>query len=247
MGNENSKRNIDNKSSQITNNSEDNRAEVVKMNNIFNTMLKDYKISNKSHETYFDEREIDEFSKSDNFGMLSGKQLKSINAVETKEELGRGAFGVVIKAQCPINNLDMAVKKIPITEASGDTMAKIKNEVFHLQLLRHDNIVSYYGYLRTKNFLKICMEYIKEGSIERYLNNGETLSEKTVAEYTREILKGLRYLHYNAIIHKDIKPDNILGGLYNGIKLADFGSAKRIIDMMKSYKGTLNYTAPEVS
>lgn len=75
------------------------------------------------------------------------------------------------------------------------------------------------------------------------------LKEAVVKKYTKQILNGLRYLHYNEVIHRDLKAANVLVDRAGVCKLSDFGTAKIVSEMgseSNSLKGTVNWMAPEV-
>ena len=81
--------------------------------------------------------------------------------------------------------------------------------------------------------------------IEKYA----PLSERLVSVYTKQILMGLEYLHYHNVIHRDIKGGNVLVDRFGTCKLADFGTAKVVLESgekPKSLTGTANWMAPEV-
>ena len=73
------------------------------------------------------------------------------------------------------------------------------------------------------------MEYVPGGSIRNLLNQFEAFDERLVKIYTRQMLEGLKYLHDNGIIHRDLKCANVLVDNMGVIKLSDFGASKRII------------------
>lgn len=77
-------------------------------------------------------------------------------------------------------------------------------------------------------------EYCPGGDLLTLIEQDKALPEKTVKTFIREILQGLQYLHSNGIIFVDLKPANILINEYGNLKLADLGSAKRLIDMAHS-------------
>ena len=81
------------------------------------------------------------------------------------------------------------------------------------------------------------------------INKFGPLSEEVVRQYTRQILKGLRYLHFNEVIHGDLKAANVLVDRKGICKLADLGTAKKVREIKSdanSLKGTVHWMAPEV-
>lgn len=130
--------------------------------------------------------------------------------------LGAGAFGSVYEG---LNNLTgevFAVKQVHLTknEALKGRVAEhikaLEAEVAVLQQLSHENIVQYHGTQRTEDNLNIFLEYVAGGSIASLLQNFGALEESVVRLYTKQILRGLEYLHNRKIMHRDIKGANIL-------------------------------------
>ena len=96
-----------------------------------------------------------------------------------------------------------------------------------LSQLNHQNIVRYYGHSLKDDTFNIFIEFIAGGSIQSLVKKYGSLNERLIQIYTKQILKGLEYLHVNKIVHRDIKGGNILVDRNGVCKLADFGNAKR--------------------
>ncbi|XP_055297520.1 dual specificity mitogen-activated protein kinase kinase dSOR1-like [Sitodiplosis mosellana] len=166
--------------------------------------------------------------------------------LEKLGELGSGSGGVVMKVRHIPTQLIMARKMIHI-----DLKPQVKKQIIRELKVLHDcnfpHIVGFYGAFQADNEISICMEYMDGGSLDLILKRSGRIREPILGKITLAVLKGLTYLHdQHAIMHRDVKPSNILVNSSGEIKLCDFGVSGQLIDSMaNSFVGTRSYMSPE--
>ncbi|XP_068649386.1 mitogen-activated protein kinase kinase kinase 17-like [Aristolochia californica] len=144
--------------------------------------------------------------------------------------VGSGSFGIVSLAMNKCNGELFVVKSAP----SGNAMQCLEKEASILENLNSPHVVRCLGHALSeeangvKNF-NIFMEYMAGGSLSDVSDKfGGILDESVIRLYTREILQGVAYLHRSGIVHSDLKCKNVLLGSSGNVKLADFGSARKL-------------------
>ncbi|KAM7257958.1 hypothetical protein ACFE04_013699 [Oxalis oulophora] len=163
---------------------------------------------------------------------------------EKGDLLGSGSLGSVYQG-ITHDGVFFAVKEVPLLNQGNQSIDLLEQQIAMLSQFEHENIVLYYGTQRDESTLHIFLELMTRDSLV-HLYQQSTLSESQVSTYTRQILHGLKYLHDQHVVHRDVKCANILVHANGSLKLADFGLAKagNINDVR--LKGTAYWMAPEV-
>ncbi|XP_052792827.1 dual specificity mitogen-activated protein kinase kinase 1-like isoform X2 [Mya arenaria] len=161
-------------------------------------------------------------------------------------ELGAGNGGVVMKVLHRPTSLVMARKLIHL-----EIKPAIRNQIIReLKVLHECNspyIVGFYGAFYSDGEISICMEYMDGGSLDLILKKAGRIPEPILGKVTASVLKGLIYLREkHSIMHRDVKPSNILINSRGEIKICDFGVSGQLIDSLaNSFVGTRSYMSPE--
>eukprot|EP01059_Diplonema_ambulator_P009796 TRINITY_DN19772_c0_g1_i1.p1 TRINITY_DN19772_c0_g1~~TRINITY_DN19772_c0_g1_i1.p1 ORF type:complete len:413 (+),score=16.82 TRINITY_DN19772_c0_g1_i1:71-1240(+) len=166
--------------------------------------------------------------------------------------LGQGRHGCVYEG-VDTSGVLIAVKVIECSP-SAVLYQQYKDEVQSLKLLRHENVVQFYGCTHEEGRINIFMEHCPGGSLADLVRRDGPLSIPHIRNYTKQMLRGLAYLHSRGVAHGDIKGANILIGLKGVVKIADIASNRALEAQIaggdtggyNTLIGTPAYLAPEV-
>ncbi len=180
--------------------------------------------------------------------MTNGKIIDG--RYEILEEVGRGGMAIVYLAKCLVLNRYVAIKVLrPEFRNDEDFIKRFKIEAQSAGNLTHPNIVSIYDVGNEGDIEYIVMEYVEGITLKQYLNAKGVLPEKEAVDYAAQICAGLEHAHKKGIVHKDIKPENILITKEGILKITDFGIAKALnqatITTGGHALGSVHYFSPE--
>jgi len=165
------------------------------------------------------------------------------------DKIGEGTYGVVYKAKNRATGQLVALKKIRLeTEAEGVPSTAIR-EISLLKELEHPNVVSLIDVIHTNRKLYLVFEFI-DMDLRKFMDSTvDPMPEDLVRSYIWQLLQGVAYCHSHRVLHRDLKPQNLLVDRNGGIKLADFGLARAFCVPVRMYTHeviTLYYRPPEI-
>lgn len=163
--------------------------------------------------------------------------------------VGEGAYGIVYKCRNKETKEYVAIKKF---KESEDEIVKktMRRELKVLQILKNDNIVEFKQAFKQKGNLYLVFEFIDKNLLELLEQSPTGLSPQLIKNLIFQLCKAVKYLHEQNIIHRDVKPENLLIDNKMNLKLCDFGFARKILnnknENLTDYVATRWYRSPEL-
>eukprot|EP00256_Glycine_max_P068591 XP_025983186.1 serine/threonine-protein kinase TIO [Glycine max] len=164
------------------------------------------------------------------------------------ELVGEGSFGKVYKGRRKHTGQTVAMKFIMKHGKTEKDIHNLRQEIEILRKLKHGNIIQMLDSFESPQEFCVVTEFA-QGELFEILEDDKCLPEEQVQAIAKQLVKALHYLHSNRIIHRDMKPQNILIGAGSVVKLCDFGFARAMSTntvVLRSIKGTPLYMAPEL-
>ncbi len=164
--------------------------------------------------------------------------------------LGKGSFGIVHKA-LDKNGADVAAKRIDFVPQNKKKLPQVLKGLNKLTQLDHENIARIFNVSEQDDTVWVFMELCNQGDLINYLQGGEVVTANEKLKLMLDIAEGVEYLHSKNVVHRDIKPNNILvSGQTPTAKLTDFDHSKfldeyNVTSAMTTNVGTVAFKAPE--
>lgn len=175
-----------------------------------------------------------------------------IGKYEIQGILGKGGMGVVYKAFDPVIRRQVAIKVIAKSalepSALEYTLTRFRHEAQAVGRLTHPRIAAIYDYGEDPHLAYIVMELVNGKSLYHHLRNDAHFELKEIGEIIRQLLDGLGYAHAQGVVHRDVKPPNILVNDDGRIKISDFGIAHidtSTVTQVGEIMGSPGYMSPE--
>jgi tRNA A-37 threonylcarbamoyl transferase component Bud32 len=174
---------------------------------------------------------------------------QTLGAYRIVEQIGRGGMAIVYRAYEPALDRYVAIKVLPQYMAHDPNFAaRFEREARAIARLDHPNILPIYAFGQEAGLTYIVMRYVRAGTLTQIM--GQPLDLKTTAEILRQVGSALHYAHQQGILHRDVKPSNVLMAEGNWALLTDFGLARMMESSDRLTKtgvgiGTPAYMSPE--
>ncbi|XP_072285526.1 cyclin-dependent kinase 16 isoform X3 [Pyxicephalus adspersus] len=164
------------------------------------------------------------------------------------DKLGEGTYATVYKGRSKLTENLVALKEIRLEHEEGAPCTAIR-EVSLLKDLKHANIVTLHDIIHTERTLTLVFEYLDK-DLKQYLDDcGNLINLHNIKLFLFQLLRGLSYCHRRKVLHRDLKPQNLLINEKGELKLADFGLARAKSIPTKTYSNevvTLWYRPPDI-
>ncbi|GMM29827.1 cyclin-dependent serine/threonine-protein kinase [Martiniozyma asiatica (nom. inval.)] len=176
----------------------------------------------------------------------------STSQFQQLEKLGEGTYATVYKGKNRSTGVYVALKEISLDSEEGTPSTAIR-EISLMKELKHENIVTLYDVIHTENKLTLVFEFM-DNDLKRYMdtngyNQTGALEPHIVKSFMYQLLKGILFCHDNRVLHRDLKPQNLLINNKGQLKLGDFGLARAFgipVNTFSNEVVTLWYRAPDV-
>ncbi len=177
---------------------------------------------------------------------------RTLGRYELLAELGKGAMGVVYRANDPLLDRQVAIKTVSMS-LDPQEMAEYEGRFFQeakaVGSLNHPNIVTVYDVGKSGNLAYMAMEFLQGEELRSLMATGQPLAVTRAVDIAAQVAEGLAYAHQNGVVHRDVKPANIMLSVTGRCKITDFGIARMRSAEVKTQTGIVlgspRYMSPE--
>lgn len=182
--------------------------------------------------------------------MLAGRSKLKLGQYRILEPIGHGGMGEVFKAEHEFMGRIVAIKVLPMSKATPSATASFIHEIRSQARLQHVNLVQAYDAGRDGNVYYLVTEYVNAADLRKYVRQNGPLSMKAAATIISQAAKGLGHAHAQGLIHRDVKPGNLLVTPEGITKVSDLGLAAWLNETEPDPRagkivGTADYLSPE--
>lgn len=190
----------------------------------------------------------------------------SIGDYVVTSKLGSGSFAVVYKGYHKVTKVPVAIKAMSLHKLNSKLLANLEMEIAIMRQIDHPNIVKLYEIKKTEKHMYLMLEYCAGGDLQQYMRRQQKaapglsasqekrmdmLPEPVAQHFLRELAKGMKCLWQHNLIHRDLKPQNLLlveDSATSVLKIADFGFARHLAttSLAETLCGSPLYMAPEI-
>ncbi|GLJ55411.1 hypothetical protein SUGI_1189660 [Cryptomeria japonica] len=180
-----------------------------------------------------------------------GNRGRIIGDYVLEQQIGSGSFAVVWRSRHIHDGYEVAIKEIATDKLSSKLEQNLLSEITILKQINHPNIIRLHDIVKASGRIYIVLEYCTGGDLAAYIQYHRRSSEAVARHFMRQLAAGLKVLHENNLIHRDLKPQNLLLSTSDRnavLKIADFGFARTLQPqgLAETLCGSPLYMAPEI-
>ncbi|CAD6197418.1 unnamed protein product [Caenorhabditis auriculariae] len=165
------------------------------------------------------------------------------------EKIGEGTYGTVFKARSKDSGEVVALKRVKLDDDDEGVPSSALREICILRELKHRNVVRLYDVVHSENKLTLVFEYCDQDLKKFFDSLNGYIDQQVARSLMMQLLRGLSFCHAHHVLHRDLKPQNLLINTNGSLKLADFGLARAFGIPVRCYSAevvTLWYRPPDV-
>ncbi|KAG7964903.1 hypothetical protein I3843_09G195500 [Carya illinoinensis] len=178
-------------------------------------------------------------------------RVRFVGEYQVGRQIGSGSFSVVWHARHRVHGTEVAIKEIATGRLNKKLQESLMSEIFILKRINHPNIIRLHDIIEVPGKIHLVLEYCRGGDLSIYIQRQGRVPEATAKQFMQQLVAGLQILRENSLIHRDLKPQNLLLSTSDNnsvLKIADFGFARSLQPrgLAETLCGSPLYMAPEI-